>query len=159
MRFDPGKERCVCKCCGSESVWDTFTSVLHSNHQPEVMLDCLGSDVAGSLKAVRKWGRKWARAEWRGGRRDGCWGFERLEGSPGSGVTWRLSNGGSGGSNGSSAGTMTSIPWCLGAEWNLGCCFGNQGGSQRAEWKRERRKHVSEHLKRCNFKQIASANH
>lgn len=40
-----------------------------------------------------------------------------------------LSSGGSGGSTGSSAGTTTSIPWCSGTEWNLGRCFGNQGGS------------------------------
>lgn len=53
--------------------------------------------------------------------------------SAGSGVTGSLSNGGSGGSTGSSAGMMTSIPWCSGAERNLGHCFGNQGGGRSAD--------------------------
>ena len=48
-------------------------------------------------------------------------------------MTGSLSNGASGGSTGSSAGTMTSIPWCSGAAWNLGRCFGNQGGSRSAD--------------------------
>lgn len=52
-------------------------------------------------------------------------------------MTRSLSNGGSGGSTGSSAGLMMSIPWCSGVEWNLGRCFGNQGGSQSAERERE----------------------
>lgn len=52
-------------------------------------------------------------------------------------MTRILSNGGSGGSTGSSAGLMMSIPWCSGVEWNLGHCFGNQGGSQSAERERE----------------------
>lgn len=48
------------------------------------------------------------------------------------GVTGSLSNGGSGGSTGSSVGMMN-IPWCSGVERNLGHCFGNQGGGRCAD--------------------------
>lgn len=43
----------------------------------------------------------------------------------------------------------TSIPWCSGAERNLGRCFGNQGGGRSADGKTEgrvERKHGSEQL-------------
>lgn len=48
-------------------------------------------------------------------------------------MTGSLSNGGTGGNTGSSAGMTTSIPWCSGSEWNLGRCFGNQDGNWSAE--------------------------
>lgn len=49
----------------------------------------------------------------------------------------RLSNGGSDGSTGSSAGTLSSIPWCSGAERNLGRCFGSQGAGRSAAGQEE----------------------
>lgn len=61
------------------------------------------------------------------------------------GLTGSLSNGGSGGSTGSSAGRTTSIPWRSGTERNLGHCFGNQGGGRSAEGETEgevERKHI-----------------
>lgn len=47
----------------------------------------------------------------------------------------------------------TSIPWCSGTEWNLGRCFGNQGGGRSADGKTEgrvERKHGSEQLSDVN---------
>lgn len=61
-----------------------------------------------------------------------CLAGREVESSAGLGVTGSLSNGGSGGSTGSSVGMM-SIPWCSGAERNLGHCFGNQGGGRCAD--------------------------
>lgn len=51
--------------------------------------------------------------------------------------TWCLSSGGSGGSTGSSAGWMKSIPWSSGAEWTPGRCFGNQDVSRSADEERK----------------------
>lgn len=78
---------------------------------------------------VRRHLMRLLRVCWRGG-----WGGGS---SAGSGGTRSLSNGGSGGCTVSSPGTTTSIPWCSGAGWNLGRCFGNQGGSWSADGLRE----------------------
>lgn len=147
----PREERCVCKCRGSESVWcpHLYRTSLTSPARPGLvfiffcfwflwsfafMLQC-------RQRSKGEGGSEWCKCEDGGTGEvltrwwDVCrgWGWG---GSPGG--RDGLSNDGFGGSTGNSAVMMTCIPWCSGAEWNLGRCFGNQGGSRSASRNRNR---------------------